>query len=180
MYWNLKFLLDTVKNDVYYVNTMNEQPQVTHTELLEYQTERLQDLIKEIVECCEDRKFYESQRFSLPYAQLTCLMLFNGERYLTVKTIAERLDVAKSRVTKLVSGLMDKGLIERIEDPRDGRIKLLSLSPKGMKVTKDIEIFQKDIHRKILLQMTPDERRNMLSYVEFLHSAMEAVKEELV
>ena len=159
---------------------MNENAQPAHTELLEYQTERLQDLIREIVECCEDRKLYESQKFSLPYAQLKCLMLFNGERYLTFKTIAERLDVAKSRVTKLVSGLLEKGLIDRIEDPRDGRIKLLSLSPKGVKVTKDIETFQRDIHRKILLQMSPEERRNMLSYVEFLHSAMEAVKEELV
>jgi DNA-binding MarR family transcriptional regulator len=159
---------------------MNENAQPAHTELLEYQTERLQDLIREIVECCEDRKLYESQKFGLPYAQLKCLMLFNGERYLTVKTLAERLEVAKSRVTKLVSSLIEKGLVDRIEDPKDGRIKLLSLSPKGVKLTKDIEIFQRDIHGKILLQMSTEERRNMLSYVEFLHSAMEAVKEELV
>jgi DNA-binding MarR family transcriptional regulator len=159
---------------------MNVKAQPNHTELLEYQTVRLQDLIKEIVECCENRKLYEFQKFGLPYAQLKCLMLFNGERYLTFKTLAERLEVAKSRVTKLVSALLEKGMVDRIEDPKDGRVKLLSLSPKGVKMTKLIEIFQKDIHRKILLQMTPEERRKMLSYVEFLHSAMEAVKEELV
>jgi len=159
---------------------MNEKVQATHTALLDYQTKRLQGLIKEIVECCEDRKLYESQKFGLPYAQLKCLMLFNRERYLTVKTLAERLEVAKSRVTKLVSELLEKGLVDRIEDPKDGRIKLLSLSPEGARVTKDMERFQRDIHHKILLQISPEERQNMLSYVEFLRSAMEAVKEELV
>ena len=159
---------------------MNDIDHKVNQDLLEYQTDRIQHLIKEMVECCNDRKFYESNKFSLPYAEINCLMLFAGERYLTVKVMAEKLDVAKSRVTKLIKGLMDKGLIDQIDDPRDGRIRLISLSPKGQQLSRQIEAFQKDIHRQLLLHMEPTQRKNALTYLESLRSAMEAVKEKLV
>ncbi len=149
-------------------------------DLLEYQTLRLKDLIAEMIGCCEDRKLYETKRFGLPYAELKCLMLFNGERYLTVKGIAQKLDVAKSRVTKLVDGLLRKGFLERISDPKDARVKLISVSPDGEQISGRIEAFHREIHREILIQMDDDQRKRMLSYLETLRSAMEAVKERLV
>ncbi len=159
---------------------MNEQAARINEDLLNYQTLRLKDLIAEMIECCEDRKLYETKRFGLPYAELNCLMLFRGERYLTVKGIAQKLDVAKSRVTKLVDGLMQKGFLERISDPKDARIKLISVSPDGDQISSRIDAFHKDIHRQILIQMDDGERKRMLSYLETLRSAMEAVKERLV
>ncbi len=165
---------------IYIVNTMNEKQQKTSNELLDYQTERIKLLIAEMVECCEDRKFYESRKFDLPYSEIRCLMLFNGEHYLTVKDMAQKLDVAKSRVTKLVKSLLAKGLIRQIDDPMDARVRLISLTSKGATLSREIEAFQTDIHRNLLLQMKPTERKSALVYLETLRSAMEAVKEELV
>ena len=158
---------------------MNENRPKINEDLLAYQTQRLQDLISEMLQCCEDRQLYEAQRFGIPYSELKCLMLFNGERYLTVKGISQNLDVAKSRVTKIVDGLIKKGFVERVEDPKDGRIKLISLSPKGQKISEEIAAFHRDLHRMILLQLGVDERKSVLSYLELLRSAMEAVKEQL-
>ena len=155
---------------------MNEIGEKSTDALLHYQTLRLQDLIKEIVRCCEDRRLYESQTFGLPYAELNCLMQFEGERYLTVKGIAQKLDVAKSRVTKIITGLTNKGLIEQIPDPRDARIKLISLTPEGKRKSEEIHTFIKDIHRQILLHIDLEERKNVLSYLQLLRSTMEAVK----
>ena len=155
------------------VNTMNK-------ELITYQTRKLMELIKEIVNCCEDRKMHESQRFGLPYAELKCLMLFIGERYLTVKSISRKLEVAKSRVTKIINGLMEKGMVERIDDPKDSRVRLISLTPQGSKRVEAIEAFQMGIHRDLLFQMNQDERRDVLSSLELIRSSMEAVKEQLV
>ena len=159
---------------------MNKKSNTINEDLLGYQTLRLRDLISEILQCCEDRRFYESQKFGLPYAELRCLMLFRGERYLTVTGIAERLDVAKSRVTKILKSLIGKGLVEQIGDPKDARIKLIMLTPAGYGKSREIEAFQRGLHRKILLNMDLDERKSMLSYLELLRSAMEAVKEEFV
>ena len=149
-------------------------------ELLTFQTRKLQDLMSQVVGCCEDRKFYESQRYNLLYAEMRCLMLFEGERYLTVKGIAQKLDVAKSRVTRIVDGLIEKRLVERMEDPKDGRIKLVNLTPTGLKKSEEIGAFRREICYKILTQMGAEERRILLSSLDLLRAAMEAVKASLV
>jgi DNA-binding MarR family transcriptional regulator len=159
---------------------MNVNELKINKDLLGYQTLRLQDLIGEMLKCCDDRKLYESQKFDIPYAELKCLLLFGGERYLTVKGIAQKLDVAKSRVTKIVNGLIEKDLVRSIYDPNDSRVKLINLTPSGQKKSDEITAFQKEIHRKILLQMSPDERKRVLSNLELLRASMEAVKEQLI
>lgn len=130
--------------------------------------------------CCEDRRLYESARFGLPYAELRCLMLFENQRYLTAKGIAQDLDVAKSRVTKILSGLMKKDLVQEMVDPRDGRVKLFSLTNKGHLKAQEVRAFQRELHRKLLLFMNEQERRNVLFYLEVLHSAMEMLRAELL
>ncbi len=150
-----------------------------NNDLLEIQAGRLQNLLNEILHCCEDRRFYEAQRFGLPYAELRCLMLFKGERYLTVKSIAQKLDVAKSRITKLIDGLLRKGLVDRMEDPRDARVKLISLTKKGIEKVKEIEEFHQEVHKQILLRVDQKERRSILSRLEVLKLAMESVRSEL-
>jgi DNA-binding MarR family transcriptional regulator len=147
-------------------------------DLLRYQAQRLRSLISEMLKCCEDRKIYESHRFHLPYSELKCLILFDGQRYLTVKGVAQSMEVAKSRVTKIVSGLVEKGLVAQIDDPRDARIRLIGLTTEGQRKLEQIAAFQMELYRKILLQMDADERKNVLSYLELLRSAMEAIKEE--
>jgi DNA-binding MarR family transcriptional regulator len=122
---------------------------------------------------------YETQKFGLPQAELKCLMLFEIERYLTVKGIAQTMDVAKSRVTKIIDGLLKKKLVQRIDDPRDGRIRLISLTPKGQKKSREIENFLRNIHQKILVQMEHEEKKTMLSSLELLRLSMEAVKAQL-
>ena len=106
-------------------------------------------------------------------------MLFLGERYLTAKGIAQKMDVAKSRVTPIIDGLIRKDLVQRIEDPKDGRVKLISLTPKGLHKTEEIEAFLKGAHEKILLQMEPSERITVLSSLELLRACMETVKAQL-
>jgi DNA-binding MarR family transcriptional regulator len=162
-----------------FIHTMNQLADKVNKDLLNYQALRLQELIGEMLLCCEDRKFFETEKFGLPYAELKCLLLFGAERYLTVKGIAQKLDVAKSRVTKIVTGLIKRGLVRQIDDPGDARIKLISLTPAGQEKSREIAAFQRDLHREILLRLDADERKGILAYLELLRSTMEAVKEQL-
>jgi len=159
---------------------MNDNIFAINEDLLTYQAHRLQELIAEMLKCCEDRKVYESGKFALPHAELKCLLLFDGQRYLTVTDIAQKLEVAKSRVTKIVNGLKEKQLVAEIDDPKDARIKLISLTPAGHTRFNEIAAFQRDLYRTLLLQIDTDERNHVLSNLELLRSAMEAVKEDLV
>lgn len=147
--------------------------------LLSIQAQRLEDLVGAIMDCCQDRMLFQCKSFGLPQAELKCLMLFGQDRYLTTKGISQALDVAKSRVTILIEGLAQKGLVERTNDPKDARVVLLSLTPEGKHKHKEISAFMEQMPLRILGQMPPDERKDVLAALDNLRNAMQTVKEQI-
>jgi DNA-binding MarR family transcriptional regulator len=123
---------------------------------------------------------YQCDRFQLPDAELRCLGLFGEERYLTAKGLALKMNVVKSRVSKIIDGLLRKELIQRIKDPEDSRISLLSLTPRGQQKLSEINAFLNDMHGRVLSQMAPDQRQAMLTNLDILKASMEAVKDIMV
>ena len=139
-----------------------------------------QGLIDSLFQCCQERMQYQSERFGLPEAELRCLLQFQNERYLTAKALAGRLNVAKSRVTKLVDGLLRRRLVERSADPADSRVKLLKLTAAGERLVAEIVSFRRELHGKVLGQFSPEQRSLLLNGLSQLKRSMEAVKEMLV
>ena len=145
-----------------------------------YQGEKLKELIEGIIHCCQERVLFQSQKFNLTPAELRCILLFKGEKYLTVKGIAQKLEVAKSRVTKIMEGLIHKKLVQCIDDPEDGRVKLFSLTPTGQKKTDEIDSFIKEIHHQLVVNLKIGDREPVLHSLGILRTSMEIVKERLL
>lgn len=160
---------------LYIVHSMNNYEKIS--DVTEYQLNEFQILIARLFQCCQDRMQYQSERFKLPDAELRCLMFFENERYLTPKTIAARMNVGKSRVTKIIAGLESKDLAQRIKDPEDSRVCLVSLTGKGKKKLEEIKAFHNEIHEKILSQVNYEQRKNLLTSLDLLKACMESGKE---
>ncbi|MEW5909233.1 MAG: MarR family transcriptional regulator [Thermodesulfobacteriota bacterium] len=142
-----------------------------------HQLRQFKEVISKLLQCCQERMQYQSERFGLPEAELRCLALFGDERYLTPKGIAQKLNVVKSRVTKILQGLLKKKMIQKIQDPEDSRISLLSLTPKGQTKINEINAFNNEIHGEVLIRMIPEQRKSLLMNLDVLASSMEAVKD---
>ena len=151
-----------------------------YTEVSAYQLSKFQKLIAKLYQCCQERMQYQCDRFQLPDAEFRCLVLFGEERYLTAKSIAHKMNVVKSRVSKIIDGLIKKNLIQCITDPEDSRVKLLSLTSAGQKKINEIKHFMGDVHVQVLSQMEPDQRKAMLTNLDILKASMEAVKDMMV
>ena len=67
----------------------------------------------------------------LTYQQYNVLRIIHGEEGLPQAEIARRLLVSAPVVTRLASGLVETGLVERRRDPADKRTVLLTLTPAG-------------------------------------------------
>lgn len=145
-----------------------------------FQLEQFQILVNRLYQCCQERMQYQSDRFDLPDAELRCLLLFGNERYLTPKGIAQTMNVVKSRISIIITGLIKKGFVQRIKDPEDSRVRLLSLTAKGQKKLNDIKQFMNDVHEQVLLQIPPEQRKLLLMNLDLLKSSMEAAKELMV
>ena len=159
------------------VHTMNEYSEQKEVEITAHQLQQFQNLIAKLFQCCQERMQYQSDRFKLPDAELRCLMLFGEERYLTPKGIAYKMNVVKSRISKIIDGLIKKDLIQRIKDPEDSRISLLSLTGKGHDKINKLRAFLDDIHQKVLQEVPIEQRKILLMNLDLLKSSMESVKE---
>jgi len=146
----------------------------------ENQLDQFKSLIAKLFQCCQARMQYQSEKFGLPEAELRCLILFGQERYLTSKGIAIKMNVVKSRVTKVVQGLVKRGLIHRVPDPKDSRVSLLALTADGQRKIDKINQFIDSIHWEVLSRMAQEQRRTLLQNLDILSASMEAVKELMV
>jgi DNA-binding MarR family transcriptional regulator len=159
---------------------MKQSRENNRSEISNYQIQQFQTLVTKLFQCCQERVQYQSERFKLPDAELRCLVLFGEERYLTSKGIAYKMNVVKSRVTKIIDGLVKKKLVQRIPDPEDSRITLLSLTSKGQQKLNEIKEFYDYVNHQVLLQMEPEQRKTMFTNLDLLKTSMEAVKEMMV
>ena len=123
---------------------------------------------------------YQSERFGLPEAEMRCLLLFGDEKYLTPKGISSKMNLVKSRISKLISGLNQKGFIQKIADPEDSRTTLLRLTSQGQKKINEINAFLNETHQEVLRQMEPEQRLTMMTNLELLKASMESIKELMV
>jgi DNA-binding MarR family transcriptional regulator len=158
---------------------MNDVNQTNDVRVLEYQANKLQELIGELHNCCKERYATEAKAFKVPQAELRCLMLFEGHKYLTGIQISGLLDVAKSRATVIIENLVIKGLVQRSQDPNDARVKLISLTPVGQRKVREIEEFMFTLHQQLLDHIDPIQRTGVISALETLRSSMESVKAQL-
>jgi len=149
-------------------------------EISKHQVVQFQQLITKLYQCCQDRMRYQSERFNLPDAEIRCLLLFGEEKYLTPKGIANKMNLVKSRISKLISGLNKKGLIQKIADPEDSRTTLLRLTSQGHKKLNEINLFLNETHQEVLRQMEPEQRHTMMTNLELLKASMESIKELMV
>ena len=53
--------------------------------------------------------------------------------------VARRLRMTKQGAGQLVAGLVERGLVEQVPDPADGRARLLVLTPAGDDLRRDVD-----------------------------------------
>jgi DNA-binding MarR family transcriptional regulator len=153
---------------------MNLPLQFHGTTISDHQVEQFQRLVYRLYQCCQARIQRQAEALDLPDAELRCLRLFGRERYLTPKGIAHQMGVVKSRVTKLIEGLVRKGFIQRFKDPADSRIRLLRLTPPGQAKLDRINAQLKAANIDVLTRIAPDQREALLTHLETLKTVMEA------
>ena len=156
---------------------MNKKKTQATPDISERQIEKFHETITKLFQCCQERMQFQSEKFDLPDAELRCLMLFTNERYLTSKSIAYKMNVVKSRITKIIDGLEEKRLVQKMKDPTDSRVTLISLTQAGRNKLLQIKAFQDFVYREVLGNMAPDQRKTMITNLELLNISMEALKE---
>jgi DNA-binding MarR family transcriptional regulator len=158
---------------------MNDETKRMLDEIPPYQLRAFQDLMADMAQCCKERSQFQAERFGLPEAELRCLMLFADQRYLTSKEIARRMNVAKSRVSKVVTGLTARDLVRRTPDPEDSRVSLLSLTSEGQRLLDQVTDYAREMSRVILEFIPLGQRTSILDSLGALRTSMKTARDLL-
>lgn len=94
------------------------------------------------------------------------------ERHLPMSALAERTMLTRSGITRLVDGLVDAGLIERVACPNDARVSYAQLTEPGYDKLRDAGCTHvASIRRLFLESFTPAEIEQLASLLSRLPGA---------
>ena len=91
-----------------------------------------------------------------------------------VSTLAARLNLDGSTVTRQVSAMQRDGLIARAPDPADGRGTVISATPAGLQRMAAVQAARTRLYGDILADWTSDERDTLATMLGRLNEALES------
>ncbi len=113
----------------------------------------------------------EHQMTTRDYQVLLYLAQADG-RHLPMSALAERTMLTRSGITRLVDGLVDAGLIERVACPNDARVSYAQLTDVGYEKLRDAGCSHvASIERLFLAHFTPGELEQLAELLSRLPGA---------
>ena len=82
------------------------------------------------------------------------------------RDVAKRLRVEGATITRIIDILGAEGLVARTVDPKDRRINLIEISPKGESVLKEIFAIYDEVRDDIVEGLSADEKRVLSSALD--------------
>lgn len=114
----------------------------------------------------------ELQSLALAPRHLSLLSYLLFDDALTVNELAERLEVAPTTVSLMVSELSRKDVLERHEDETDRRRRIVTISPAMRPAIAGWFARGADAWRQALEPLSPDERRTVINALRAYEEAM--------
>ena len=112
----------------------------------------------------------------IPASRLLVLWILSNEKSLTMGEIAQMIDLTPRGVTRIVDGLEVDGLATRIEDESDKRIKVVELTPKGMRF---LDASLPAVHQTYVELFAVLEKSEAVELVRLLEKLTDHMKEKI-
>lgn len=77
---------------------------------------------------------------SLSFSQVAALHIIDREGFININDISNKLNLSVSASSRMIDELVKKEFVERKEDPKNRRVKILSLSPDGEHFMNNLSI----------------------------------------
>jgi DNA-binding MarR family transcriptional regulator len=80
--------------------------------------------------------------------------------------LAEALNVSRPNITNMINSLLEKGLIEQIEDTKDKRRKGLMLTPQGQQLLDTLQPHRELLNSTLFEHFSPGDKADLLRLAE--------------
>lgn len=122
------------------------------------------------------KKMHKKNNTPYRKAKFQAMMYLCMKEKITMQELGEELGVTKSRVTALVTELLEKGFVIQSVDKKDKRKKYIQLSPKGLEHMDDHKKAYENWFEKIWSKFNSSEKE---AFRITLTKVNDVIKEEL-
>jgi DNA-binding MarR family transcriptional regulator len=133
---------------------------------------RIIDYIFQLKKKCLIEEGLIGKEVGLLPSEIHCVEALSGGENISGHHLSERMGLSPSRGSRVIDGLIDKGLLVRNVDPEDRRYNLISLTEKGESVRENVEKAKKICEQKITSQMDKNQ-------IELLKNGLKSIIEIL-
>lgn len=99
------------------------------------------------------------------------MLLSQDEESLTMGRLSSELDVPLSTTTRIVDGLVQAGMVERVTDPSDRRVVRVGMSKNGRELYEAGIAYNKQRIAKLVSVFTAEEQEQLLKLMNKLFDA---------
>ena len=140
--------------------------------------EQMADLTYELLENCQLKIERTAEKLHLTVAEFKLLRSIKDEELLSAGSLAKRMQLSSSRITRIIDGLVKKGLVKKGADGRDRRIVEIHLTPEGVRTRDQLKSMYVTVHQDIINLLPSDAGESVILAMEKLRKAtQEWVKE---
>lgn len=140
---------------------------------VEIMAREMAELLQKIMLCCHFKDEQHASNFNVSSSECRTMRVFARNEELTMKSLSERMNLAMSRMTRIVDGLVEKNLVQRGVDPRDRRVCLVKLTERGQKMVDDMDYNYQVMNERVLGNVSRAARPEVLNALKHLVDAME-------
>ena len=102
----------------------------------------------------------------LRVSQIKALFAFKDASCLSMKELAENVDVKLSNMTMMVDSLIRDGIAQRDRDEADRRKVMVRLTPLGEKIRAQFRSHRRKVAKSIFSHMTEDDKKALLASLD--------------
>ena len=136
--------------------------------------------LEKLIHAHETMEESRAKKLGLNLAEARYILFFDGGKRLTVKKLSNDLGLVKSRITRITDGMVEKGLVERIPDPDDGRGCFMRLTAKGEEVLYNLKQCCWEAYEKLLGDMSYQKRMMIVDVLSEFTGCLEDVSDVVV
>jgi DNA-binding MarR family transcriptional regulator len=115
------------------------------------------DLIIELKKGCMEDEERLRTRCLISFAEYKGITEIDIEERITCNVLSKKMDLSPSRGSRIIDILVKKGYLLRIENPKDRRSFIISLSSKGAKIRKQIKQERNNCEKRIIKSFSEKE-----------------------
>ena len=144
------------------------------------QREEIRDILRLQDKLVQHRRVWDTRpwlELDMSTPQFKAMLLISEDREIRMRELARRLGGSFSNATVLVDRLVDRGLVERMAEPKDRRVVLVRATGEGRHLIEQLVTSWRTLSTPLLETLAPEELDTVHEALRVLLKAVQRNRE---